>query len=56
MRACGITDDCRHVLAVYGQGFIWRYEFIAPPPAAAEKDAAKAESEWKKQAPPASAP
>ena len=32
VRSCGITDDCKHVLAVYGAGFIWRYEYIAPPP------------------------
>lgn len=49
VRACGITDDCRHVLAVYGQGFIWRYEFIAPPPAAEPED----ETEQAEEAPPA---
>mmetsp|Transcript_6626 Transcript_6626/g.8993 ORF Transcript_6626/g.8993 Transcript_6626/m.8993 type:complete len:128 (+) Transcript_6626:1-384(+) len=30
VRACAITDDCSHVLAVYGSGFVWRYEFIPP--------------------------
>ncbi|KAK3240882.1 hypothetical protein CYMTET_49314 [Cymbomonas tetramitiformis] len=30
VRACEISDDCRHVLAVFGDGFIWRYEFVDP--------------------------
>lgn len=30
VRACGISDDCRHVLAVLGNGYVFRYEFRAP--------------------------
>lgn len=30
VRACGVSDDCRHVLAVLGNGYVFRYEFRAP--------------------------
>ena len=26
VRACGISEDCRHVLALIGNGFIFRWE------------------------------
>ena len=38
VRAVGITADCRHVLAVCGAGFIWRYEFISASLAAKEEE------------------
>mmetsp|Transcript_21529 Transcript_21529/g.47227 ORF Transcript_21529/g.47227 Transcript_21529/m.47227 type:complete len:395 (-) Transcript_21529:329-1513(-) len=30
VRAAAINEECTHLLAVYGQGFVWRYEFIPP--------------------------
>lgn len=28
MRACGLSEDCRHLLAVLGKGFVFRYEYL----------------------------
>ena len=28
VRSCGISNDCRHVLSVLGNGFIFRFETI----------------------------
>lgn len=30
VRACGLSDDCRHLLAVLGKGFIFRFEYLGP--------------------------
>ena len=30
VRACGISPDCRHLLAVLGNGFIFRFEYRKP--------------------------
>ncbi|KAK9857210.1 hypothetical protein WJX84_002581 [Apatococcus fuscideae] len=30
VKACGISADCRHLLAVLGNGFIFRYEYRTP--------------------------
>ena len=30
VKACGISADCRHLLAVLGNGFIFRYEYRSP--------------------------
>ena len=28
MRACGLSEDCRHLLAAMGNGFIFRFEYM----------------------------
>jgi hypothetical protein len=28
VRSCGITSDCRHVVAAIGKGFIFRWEYL----------------------------
>ena len=30
VRACGLSPDCRHLLAVIGNGFIFRFEYRRP--------------------------
>lgn len=30
VRACGLSPDCRHLLAVIGNGFIFRFEYRKP--------------------------
>ena len=35
MLAAACTDDCRNVLAVFGGGFVWRWELITAGAAAA---------------------
>lgn len=30
VRACGLSPDCRHLLAVVGNGFIFRFEYRRP--------------------------
>lgn len=35
VRACGLSEDCRHLLAAMGNGFIFRFEYCRP----AEKEA-----------------
>ena len=45
VKACGLSDDCRHLSAVLGKGFIFRYEYRKPvntvePPAEDEDDSA----------------
>ena len=32
MRSCALSDDCRHLLAVVGNGFIFRFEYAWPGP------------------------
>lgn len=27
VRSCGLSEDCRHLLAVVGNGFIFRFEY-----------------------------
>jgi len=27
VRACGLSEDCRHLLGVLGNGYIFRYEY-----------------------------
>jgi hypothetical protein len=43
VRAAAINDDCTHVLACYGAGFIWRFEFI--PPASVNEEEGGGEEE-----------
>ena len=35
MRACGLSADCRHLLAACGNGYIFRFEYARPDPEAA---------------------
>ena len=40
--ACALSDDCRHLLAAVGNGYVFRYEYRKPKPSApavAEADA-----------------
>ena len=30
VRACGLSEDCRHLLAILGNGYIFRYEYRKP--------------------------
>lgn len=30
VRACGLSEDCRHLVAVLGNGYIFRYEYRKP--------------------------
>jgi hypothetical protein len=30
VRACGLSEDCRHLLAALGNGYIFRYEYRKP--------------------------
>ena len=30
VKACGISSDCRHLLAAVGNGFIFRFEYRKP--------------------------
>ena len=42
MLACALSDDCRHLLAAVGNGYVFRYEYRKPKPSApavAEADA-----------------
>mmetsp|Transcript_4246 Transcript_4246/g.7218 ORF Transcript_4246/g.7218 Transcript_4246/m.7218 type:complete len:389 (-) Transcript_4246:20-1186(-) len=44
VRAAAINDDCTHVLACYGAGFVWRFEFI-PPASVKEEEGGEGEEE-----------
>jgi hypothetical protein len=33
VRACVLSEDCRHLLAVLGNGYIFRFEYHKPSPA-----------------------
>ena len=45
VRAVAISDDCTHVLATYGAGFIFRHEYIAPIHAPAPTPEVEAEGQ-----------
>ena len=30
MLACALSDDCRHLLAAIGNGYVFRYEYRRP--------------------------
>lgn len=30
MKACGISNNCRHLLAAAGKGFVFRFEYVRP--------------------------
>lgn len=30
--ACALSDDCRHLLAAIGNGYVFRYEYRRPKP------------------------
>ncbi|KAL4418960.1 hypothetical protein ABPG77_000873, partial [Micractinium sp. CCAP 211/92] len=30
VRACGLSEDCRHLMAVLGKGFVFRFEYQGP--------------------------
>ncbi|KAL4431235.1 hypothetical protein ABPG75_006491 [Micractinium tetrahymenae] len=30
VRACGLSEDCRHLMAVLGKGFVFRFEYHGP--------------------------
>ena len=32
VHACGLSEDCRHLLAVLGNGYIFRFEYRKPTP------------------------
>jgi hypothetical protein len=34
VRACGLSADCRHLLAACGNGYIFRFEYARPAPEA----------------------
>ncbi|PSC76625.1 wd g-beta repeat-containing [Micractinium conductrix] len=34
VRACGLSEDCRHLMAVLGKGFVFRFEYTGPLAAA----------------------
>lgn len=34
VQACGLSADCRHLLAACGNGYIFRFEYARPEPAA----------------------
>ena len=36
VRACALSEDCRHLLAVLGNGYIFRFEYQKPSAAEAE--------------------
>ena len=46
VRACGLSEDCRHLLAVLGRGFVFRFEYLGPlaPPADGEEAGGKENS------------
>lgn len=33
--ACALSDDCRHLLAAIGNGYVFRYEYRRPKPVGA---------------------
>ena len=33
--ACALSDDCRHLLAAIGNGYVFRYEYRRPKASAA---------------------
>lgn len=37
VRACGLSTDCRHLLAALGNGFIFRYEYLGEQQAQQEE-------------------
>ncbi|KAK9805229.1 hypothetical protein WJX72_007289 [[Myrmecia] bisecta] len=45
VRACGLSDDCRHLGAVLGNGFVFRYEYIKPEEKPEEAAASEMEPE-----------
>ena len=45
MVAVAATEDCRHVLAAFGAGFVWRYELIREGQQGKDADAAADDSE-----------
>ena len=38
--ACALSDDCRHLLAAIGNGYVFRYEYRKPKPSASTAAAA----------------
>ncbi len=34
VRACALSQDCRHLLSVLGNGFVFRYEYMPNTPVA----------------------
>jgi len=40
VRACGLSPDCRHLLAALGNGFIFRYEYLGEQQEEEEKEEA----------------
>ncbi len=45
VRACGLSHDARHLWAVLGNGFIFRFEYVRPAPALLPAAAAAAEDD-----------
>ena len=45
VRACGLSADCRHLLAVLGKGFIFRYEYLGPLAGGEEGEASGGDKE-----------
>lgn len=44
VRACGLSEDCRHLLGAMGNGFIFRFEAVPESSAAAEEGSSEEEA------------